>query len=174
MESPGVPGRKPGETEMATNEFTKMVQDMMAMMPMDNKAMQGMFKTQAAFGEKFAKVVLEAAEKSAEVSTQWTKSTLAKLGDVAAAKPEPTDYAKSMTDFASASAEAASEHMAAFAEIAKRVQMDTIELMMAAGKDMTSEATAAMQKATADVTAAAKKATADVTAAAKKATAAAK
>ena len=157
---------------MATNEFTKMMQDMMAMMPMDNKAMQDAFRTQAAFGEKMSKVVLEAAEKSTEVSTQWTKSTLAKMGEMTAAKADPADYTKSMTDFASASAEMAAEHMAAFAEIAKRVQMDTVELMLAAGKDVTAEATAAMQKATADVTAAAKKATADVTAAAKKAAAA--
>lgn len=158
---------------MASNEFSKMVQDMIAMVPVDGKAMQQMFKTQAAFGEKLSKVVLEAAEKSAEVSAQWTKHTLAKLGEVAAAKAEPADYAKSMTEFASASAEAASEHLAAFAEIAKRVQMDTIELMLAAGKDATAEAAAAMQKATADVTAAARKATAEVTAAARKATAAA-
>ena len=48
--------------------------------------------------------------------------------------------------------------MAAFAEIAKKVQMDTVELMMAAGKDITEDASAAVQKATKDVTAAAKKA----------------
>lgn len=157
-----------------TNDMTKMMKDMMSSMPMDTKAMQDMFQSQAAFAEKMSKVVLEAAEKSTEVSTQWTKSTLAKIGDVATVKPEPTDYAKSVTDFASASAEMTSEHMAAFAEIAKRVQMDTVELMLAAGKDMTAEATAAMQKATSDVTEAAKKATNDVNAAAKKATSTAK
>ena len=56
--------------------------------------------------------------------------------------------------------EVAAENMAAFAEIAKKVQMDTVELMMAAGKDMSEDATAAVKKATAEVTAAAKKATA--------------
>ena len=159
---------------MATTDFTKVMQDMMGAFPMDTKAMQDAFKTQAALGEKMSKVVLEAAEKSAEVSSKWTKSTLAKIGDVSTVKEQPADYAKSMTDFASASAEIASEHMAAFAEIAKRVQMDTVELMLAAGKDMSAEATAAVQKATADVTAAAKKATEEVQAVAKKAAAAAK
>ena len=52
------------------------------------------------------------------------------------AKAEPADYAKAMTDFASAYAEVTAEHMAAFAEVAKKVQMDTVELMMAAGKDI--------------------------------------
>lgn len=159
---------------MANPDFTKVMQDMMGAFPMDTKAMQDAFKTQAALGEKMSKVVLEAAEKSAEVSSKWTKSTLAKIGDVSTVKEQPADYAKSMTDFASASAEIAAEHMAAFAEIAKRVQMDTVELMLAAGKDMSAEATAAVQKATADVTAAAKKATEEVQAVAKKAAAAAK
>lgn len=159
---------------MAKNDINKVMQDMMGAFPVDTKAMQDAFKTQAALGEKMSKVVLEAAEKSAEVSSKWTKSTLAKIGDVSTVKDEPADYAKSVTDFASASAEIASEHMAAFAEIAKRVQMDTVELMLAAGKDMSAEATAAVQKATADVTAAAKKATEEVQAVAKKATATAK
>ncbi len=52
-----------------------------------------------------------------------------------------------MTDFASATAEVAAENMAAFAEIAKKVQMDTVELMISAGKDMGQDALAAMQKA---------------------------
>ncbi len=159
---------------MASTDFTKMMQDMMATFPVDMKGMQDAFKTQAAMSEKMSKVVLEAAEKSAEVSNKWTKQTLSKMGEVSTVKQDPSDYAKAMTDFASTSAEMASEHMSAFAEIAKRVQMDTVELMLAAGKDMSAEATAAMQKATSDMTAAAKKASDEMTAATKKATAGAK
>jgi NAD(P)H-hydrate repair Nnr-like enzyme with NAD(P)H-hydrate epimerase domain len=48
--------------------------------------------------------------------------------------------------------------MAAFAEVAKKVQMDTVELMMSAGKNVSEEASAAVKKATADVTAATRKA----------------
>lgn len=157
---------------MAKNDFTKVMQDMMGAFPVDTKAMQDAFKTQAALGEKLSKVALEAAEKSAELSNKWTKAALVKIGEVSTVKEEPADYAKAATDFASASAEMAAEHMAAFAEIAKRVQMDTVELMLAAGKDMSAEATAVVQKATADVTAAAKKATEEVQAVAKKAAAA--
>ncbi len=159
---------------MTTNDFSKMMQDMMGNFPVDTKAMQDMFKTQAALSERMSKVVLEAAEKSADVSGKWTKQTLSKIGEVSTVKGEPVEYTKSMTDFASASAEIAAEHMAAFAEIAKRVQMDTVELMLAAGKDLSAEATAAVQKATSDVTAAAKKAGEEVAAATKKATASAK
>ena len=45
-----------------------------------------------------------------------------------------------------------------FAEIAKKVQMETVELMMAAGKEASEEATAAVKKATAEATTAVKKA----------------
>jgi len=143
-----------------TQDFTAMFKDVMSAFPVDNKAMEDAFKTQAAFSEKLTAVALEAAEKSSEVSAKWTKETLAKLTEVSKSKAEPADYAKAMTDFASATAEVAAENMAAFAEIAKKVQMDTVELLMAAGKDMTDEASAAVQKAAKEATAVAKKAAA--------------
>jgi hypothetical protein len=143
-----------------TTDFTKMMSDMMGSFPMDMTAMNDAFKTSAAMGEKMSKVALDAAEKSTDLSAKWTKDTIAKMADVTTVKSEPTDYTKAMTDFASAQAEMAAENMAAFAEIAKKVQMETVELMMAAGKEATEEATAAVKKATAEVTTAAKKAAA--------------
>lgn len=145
---------------MATTDFTKQMQDFMGAFPIDTKAMQDAFKSQAALGEKMSKVFLEAAEKSADISSKWAKATFAKVGDVASVKEDPADYSKAISDFASSSAEMASEHMAALAEIAKRAQTDSVELMTAAGKDVSANAQAAVQKATTDVTAAAKKATA--------------
>ena len=143
-----------------TPDFAKTMQDMMASFPVDASAFQNAFKTQAAFAEKFSKVALEAAEKSTEITSKWAKDSIAKLSDVSKAKTEPTDYTKSMTDFASAAAEMAAENMAAFAEVAKKVQMETVELMLAAGKDMSEDATAAVKKATAEVTSVAKNAAA--------------
>ena len=143
-----------------TPDFTKVMQDMMASFPVDASAFQNAFKTQAAFGEKLSKVALEAAEKSTEISSKWAKETIAKLTAAAKAKAEPTDYTKSVSDFASAAAELATENMAAFAEVAKKVQIDTVELMLAAGKDVSEEATAAVKKASAEVASVAKKAAA--------------
>ncbi|WP_326973121.1 phasin family protein [Candidatus Rhodobacter oscarellae] len=136
------------------------MKDMLGAFPVDMTSMQDAFKTQATLGEKLSKVALDAAEKSTEISTKWTKETLGKVGDVTAVKADPADYTKAMTDFASAQAEMTAESMAAFAEIAKKVQMETVELMMAAGKDISEDASAAVKKATAEVTSAAKKATA--------------
>ena len=141
-----------------TPDMNTMIKDMMGAFPVDMATMEEAFKTTATLNEKLSAVALDAVEKSTEISSKWTKDTVAKLGEMAKAKPEPADYAKAMTDFASASAEAAAEHMAAFAEVAKKVQVDTVELMMAAGKDFSEDATAAVKKATNEVTAAAKKA----------------
>ena len=143
-----------------TADFTKAMQDMMAKFPVDASAFQNAFKTQAAFGEKLAAVALAAAEQSTEVSAKWAKDSLAKLTAAAKAQAEPADYSKAATDFATAAAEMAAENMAVFAEIAKKVQMDTVELVLSAGKTASDEATAAVKKATADVTAQVKKATA--------------
>ena len=139
-------------------DMTAVMKDMMGAFPVDTAAMEDAFKTTASLNEKLSGVALTAAEKSTEISSKWTKDTLAKLAEMSKVKAEPADYAKAMTDFASASAEVAAENMAAFAEIAKKVQMDTVELMMAAGKDISEDATAAVKKATGEVTAAAKKA----------------
>jgi hypothetical protein len=143
-----------------TQDFTKLFQDSFAALPFDQSAFQDAFKSQAAFGEKMAKVMLDAAEKSSEISSKWTKEALARLGEASKAKTEPSDYSKSMTDFATASAEIAAENMAAFAEVAKKVQMETVELVLAAGKDFQEDATAAVKKATTEATNATKKAAA--------------
>ena len=145
---------------MTNTDYTKMMQDMMSAFPMDATAMQDAFKTQAALGEKMSKVVLEAADKSNEISAKWMKDSLSKMGEMTKVKDEPTDYTKAMTDFASAQAEMTAEMMAAYAEVAKKVQMETVELMLAAGKDFSEDASAAVKKATTDVTSAAKKAAA--------------
>lgn len=140
-------------------DMNAMFKDVMGSFQVDTSSMDGAFKNTAALNEKLSGVALTAVEKSTEVSSKWTKDTLAKLAEMSKAKQEPADYAKAATEFASASAEVAAEHMAAFAEIAKKVQMETVELMMAAGKDMQADASAAVKKATDDVQNAAKKAT---------------
>ncbi len=141
-------------------DFNSVIKDMMGAFPVDTSSFQETFKAQAAFGEKMAKVALDAAKKSAEISSKWTKDTIAQTGTVAKVKEDPADYGKTVSDFASAQSEMVAENLAAFAEVAKKVQMETVELVMAAGKDVSEDATAAVKKATADVTAAAKKATA--------------
>ena len=104
-----------------TPDFTKTLQEVMAKFPVDTSSFQDAFKSQTALGEKMAKVALAAAERSTEISSQWAKDTIARMGELTASKEEPAEYAKAVSDFASAAAEMAAEHMAAFAEVAKKV-----------------------------------------------------
>ncbi|RNF33965.1 phasin family protein [Paracoccus methylarcula] len=139
-----------------TPDFSKTFQDILANFPVDTSSFQEAVKSQQALNEKLAKVALGAAERSTEISAQWAKDSIARMGELTATKEEPADYAKAVTDYASASAEVAAEHMASFAEVAKKVQMDTVDLMLSAGKDAAAET----QKAARNTQAAVKKATA--------------
>ena len=96
-----------------TPDMTAMFKDVMGSFPVDTAAMEDAFKTSATLNEKLSSVALTAVEKSTEISSKWTKDTVAKMTEMAKVKSEPADYAKAMSDFASSSAEAAAEHMAA-------------------------------------------------------------
>lgn len=139
-----------------TNDMNKMFTEMLGAFPMDTSAMQGAFKTQAALAEKLSRVVLDAAETSTEISAGWTKETLAKMQDVATVKDEPADYSKAMSEFASAQAESTAETMARFAEVAKKVQMETVEMMLSAGKETADDVVSGSQAAASKMNDAAK------------------
>ena len=132
---------------MAQQDYGKMMQDMMGQFPFDTASVQDAFRSYAQFGEKMSKVVLEAAGASNEIQSKWAKDTLSNMGQITIVKGEPTDYTKTMTDFASAQAEGTAETLAAYAEVAKKVQMESVELMLAAGKDAQEDASSAMKKA---------------------------
>ena len=134
-----------------TPDFTKPFQDMMANFPVDTSSMSEAFKTQAQLSEKMTRVALQAAERSTEISAAWAKDTLSRMGELSTSKDQPADYAKAMSDFASAAAELAAEHMAAYAEVAKKVQMDTVDLLLNAGKDVQADAQRLAQTATTNI-----------------------
>ena len=142
----------------ATN-MTTMFKDWMGTLPFETGSFDELFKNGATLNEKFANVALTAMTKNAAITNKWTTDTLTKMGDINKAKADPADYAKAISDFASAQPEAAAENIAAYAEVAKKAQMDAAELFMKAGKEASEEAGAAVKKAANEMTAAAKKAT---------------
>ena len=92
-------------------DFSKVLQDMVAAFPVDTAAMKDAYKNSTVLSEKMTKVALEAAEKSNDISSKWAKEAIAKFGELSKAKAEPTDYSKALSDFASASAELAAENL---------------------------------------------------------------
>lgn len=129
-------------------DFVKMMQDAAAAFQSGPGKMPDMMKTNAAIAEKFARVALGAAEKSAELSATYARETLAKLGDVSKAQDAPQGYGVAMQAFAKAQAELMQSQIAAFAEIAQSVQAETVSLMMSAAETARAEAAAAMNKTT--------------------------
>jgi len=135
-----------------TLDTTTMLKDTMAAFPIDASAAEGAFKSSAELNEKMSTVASTAIEKSASISQQWTQDTLKGLSDVSKAKSAPADYIQAMTDFAAGYSKAATEHLTAFAEIAKKAQADTIELMTAAGKTFSDETTSVAKAPSKDAT----------------------
>ena len=141
-----------------TPDFAKAFENMFSALPTDMKAFDmktfdmtaftDAFQNSAELSGKMAKIALEAAEKNAELSQAWTKDTLSKLEATTAVQKDPSDYAKVVSDIASSQSQSAPEHIAAFAEVAKKAQMDTVELMLAAGNNARDEAESVVKKAT--------------------------
>ena len=143
-----------------TTDMNVLFKDFMGAFKMDTIPFETAFKNGASLNEKFSAVALTAVSKNTEIANKWTADTLSKIGEITKAKGEPADYAKAVTDFASAQAEVAAENFSAYAEVAKKAQMDAVELLMAAGKEATEEASAAVKKAASEVGTVAKKAAA--------------
>jgi len=122
--------KRPGEQ----NPFA----DFMPAMPADF-TMPVSMRQSAELGEKLSRAALMAAEQSASIASAWTRDTLAKLGEASRAKEDPAEYGKAAGEFANTAFQAASENMVAFAEVAKRLQMETIEIVLAAGQDAASK-----------------------------------
>lgn len=133
-------------TKNQTNEFTKAIENFFAAVPMDMSAFDDVAKNTAEFNSKLSQIALEAAEQNAELTSSWTKETLVKLEELTKVKKDPADYANAVSEFATSQAQSSPEHVAAFAEVAKKAQMETIELLMAGSKELQAKATAATKK----------------------------
>ena len=129
-------------------DMTKAFKDMMGAFPIDTSALDKTFKNAASLNEQFAQVAVNAAEQSNVISSNWTKDTLAKMSEMTKVKEDPADYAKAVADFTTSQAEVASKNLAAFAEVAQKVQADTVQLLMEAGKALSAEAATTGKKAT--------------------------
>jgi hypothetical protein len=124
---------------MASDDSAQKMREALSGSPMDPAALENMARSQAALAEKLSAIAIEAAQRSTDLYARWVQDTLSKLPALTQAQAEPADYAKAASDFAAGSAETAAEHLAAFAEIAKSVQSETLALLLTAGKDLSQD-----------------------------------
>jgi hypothetical protein len=126
---------------MANEDYAQKMKDALGKFPVDTSALENLAKSQAELAEKMSSIAIEAAQRSTDLYAHWVQDTLSKLPAVTRAQAEPADYAKAAAEFMSGSTEVAAENLAAFAEIARRVQAETLALLLSAGKDLTKDAT---------------------------------
>jgi len=129
---------------------TAALKEFMAVFKIDKTALEDAYKNTAVLNEKLADVALNAAGRSSEISAKWTADTIAKLTEISRVKSDQAEYSNVLSDYASAQANIAAGNLAAFAELAKNVQLETVELLVSAGKELSEDAAASVKKATDD------------------------
>ena len=98
------------------------------------------------FNSKLSKIALETIKKNTELSQEWSKETLNSLETFTNTHKNPSDYSKVINDFVTQQTQSSPKHIAEFAEIVKKAQLDTIDLYMSAGKEMNEEMTKTAKK----------------------------
>ena len=77
------------------------------------------------FNSKLSKIALETIKKNTELSQEWSKETLNSLETFTKTQKNPSDYSKVINDFVTQQTQSSPKHIAEFAEIAKKAQLDT-------------------------------------------------
>lgn len=132
-------------TKFQAPDFTKAFENLFT--AADFTALNDAFKNSAEFNSKLGKIAIEAAEKNAELTQEWTKETLAKIEALSKTSKEPADFTKVITEFTTDQAKVTTDRVSAFAEVAQKAQMETIELFMNAGKTAQTKAQTAVKRA---------------------------
>ena len=138
-----------------TQDFTDFFKDVPV--AFDADAVTKALKTSASFGERFSAIAIDAAEKSNDITTNTVKKSLTLLRGVTDDQDEPADYAKAMTDFATAQSDLVKAHFEALGDVAKLAQSNTTELFATTGRQVTEQTTKAATDAGTKAKAAASK-----------------
>ncbi len=107
-----------------TFDFAKAAQDFMASMKIDPSALGTPMQAPANFNAKLAKIALDAAQKNAELTSEWTKETLKKVQQSSNA----TDVTEMVAAFSAEQSQDMQDKLTAYAEVAKQAQAETLKL----------------------------------------------
>jgi len=102
-------------------------------MPTDPASFRKALKESATVNQKLSKLAISAAEQSAEVSTKWGREILEQINEVNTTNESPAEYVRKIADLGTASVGSSADYMTKFAEIAKQIQIDTLEVLLSAG-----------------------------------------
>ena len=127
------------------DDYKKNFEEMFSKSPIN---LEDFYKSINDYNSKFSKIAFDTFKKNVEVSQAWTKETLSGMDKFVKQQGKPEDYAKVASDFVTEQAQTSPKYMAELAEIAKKNQLDTIELFMQVGKEAKEEMNKAAKKAT--------------------------
>ena len=120
---------------MATNDFTKGdIKDFLSNLPTDSATLNKSLKQIVNVNQKLSEVALSAAEQSAAVSSNWTRQILDKMDNISKEGNEPADYMRKVSELSSSAFETATNNLTSYAEIARKIQVETLEVLLSAGK----------------------------------------
>ena len=126
-------------------DYTKNFEKIMSQSPFKiDDAMKSMMD----YNTRVGKIALDTVKKNTELSQSWAKESLAALDPFVKGTDKPEEFMKIASDYVSTQTQSTPKHMAEFAEVAKKAQLETIDLMMKAGKDAQEELTNVAKKAT--------------------------
>ena len=126
-------------------DYSKSFEKMMSQSPVKfDDAMKSVMD----FNSKFGKIALDTVKKNTELSQAWAKESLSALEPFVKSTEKPEDFMKIATDYMSSQTQSTPKHIAEFADVAKKAQLETIDLMMKAGKDAQEELSSVTKKAT--------------------------
>ena len=115
-------------------DYSKAFSNIASYFPLSPTTMNDNYlKVTENFG-KAVNIALNAASEVVDINDKWARDSLAKAKVVSDEKPSPENYTKAMQDYASSSWEASTQYLASYTEVARKAQMDTVELVIGSTK----------------------------------------
>lgn len=117
-------------------DFSTAAEDFFGAFKLDTQAFDDATKGVAEFYVNMGKIALDATKKNVELSNAWATETLKKVEGINKVQKDATAYGTVASEFVTEQAQALPEKLSAYAEVAKSAQMEAVELLMSASKDV--------------------------------------
>ena len=124
----------------------------------DPRSYNNFLRTFAEMNERFTSMMVDAGERTTEITTETAKEAFSNLRDMSQVREEPSDYAKAYSDFLQRQMQLASRTAQHLAEVTHQTAGEATQLASDAGKEMADKASDNVEKAADKATDAADKA----------------
>lgn len=115
-------------------DYSKAFSNLASYLPLSPDTLNENYQKSAENFGKAVNIALNAASEVVDINDKWARDTLARAKVVSEEKPSPENFTKSLQDYASSSWEASTQYLASYTEVARKAQMDTVELVIGSTK----------------------------------------